>query len=243
MRALSDTGRRRAVAVAGAVVLLLIITAAVLAFGRDQADDDATPAPTSTTTAALAPTTTEEEGATCDQVAPSSSDLPTAPPTDLEFEVVNRGIVPVSDTYGPADRTSSVWDCFSRSPLGAVMAAVSISSRSVIGEDLVAVGKQQLVENEGQQVYLDFARSVGPEGVAGPAGGFNQPVGFRVESYTPDQAVVSLAARTPDGALSAAALTVLWQDDTWKLQLLDDGSETAALTALAGLDDYVAWGL
>lgn len=251
MRALSDTGRRRAVAVAVAVVLFLLITATVLALGPGRAGGDATPAPTSSATP-VAPTPTSaptasqtvgQQDSTCTQVAPPSQELPTTPPDDLDFEVVNRGIVPVSDTYGPVDRSTPVWDCFSRSPMGAAMAAVSISSMSVVGEDLVAVGEQQLVENPGQRVYLDFARSVGPEGVTGPTGGFNQPVGFRVESYTPDQAVVSLAARTPDGALSAAALTVLWQDNTWKLQLLDDGSETAVLTALSDLDDYVAWGL
>jgi hypothetical protein len=122
------------------------------------------------------------------------------------------------------------------------MAAASISVHRVVGDDLVALGEQQLVNNTGQQVYLDFARSQ-TGGSEAPAGGFNQAVGFRVDSYTPDQAVVSLAYRTPNGALSSAALTVLWQDETWKLQLFDDGSETAALTALADLDDFTTWGL
>jgi hypothetical protein len=127
--------------------------------------------------------------------------------------------------------------------MGAVMAAAGISTLRVVGEDLAAIGEQQLVENAGRQVYLDFVGGLGPDGVTPPSGGFNQPAGFRVDSYTPDQAVVSVASRTPNGALSAAGLTVLWQEGTWKLQLLDDGSETAALTPLVDLDDYVAWGL
>lgn len=241
MPALSDTGLRRAVLAAAVVVLLLLVAVGVLVAGGSRTDAAPVappgPAPTS-------PATTEASSdASCDQVAAPSNELPTAAPDDVEYEVVNRGIVPVSDTYGPADRTGPVWDCFSHSPLGAVMAADSISLLSVVGENLVAIGEQQLVENEGQQVYLDFVRNLGPEGVTGPEAGFNQAAGFRVESYTPDQAVISLAYRTPDGALSAAALTVVWQDGTWKLQLLPDGSETAALTPLVDLDDYVAWGL
>jgi hypothetical protein len=247
MAALTDTARRRAVVAGAVVVVFLVLVAGVLiaGAGRDEPTPAAEPAPPASTAPSTSPEPTPSATSTgggCDP-APASDELPTAPPADLEFEVVGRGIVPVSDTYGPTVRTGPVWDCFSRSPLGASMAAVSISALSVVGEDLVAIAEEQLVENEGQQVYLEFARTVGPEGVTGPAGGFNQPVGFRVDSYTADQAVVSLAARTPDGALSAAALTVVWQDDTWKLQLLADGSETAALTPLVDLDDYVAWGL
>ncbi|WP_298991885.1 hypothetical protein [uncultured Pseudokineococcus sp.] len=243
MAALTDTARRRAV-VGGAVAVVLALALVVVlltAGGRqDPAAEPAPSAPTSSPTSTSAPTEVAAADG-CDP-APASDQLPTAPPDDLEFEVVNRGIVPVSDTYGPTMRTDPVWDCFSRSPMGAVMAAASISVHRVVGEDLVAIGEQQLVENEGQQVYLDFARSQ-EGGSDAPAGGFNQAVGFRVDSYTPNQAVVSLAYRTPDGALSSAALTVLWQDDTWKLQLFDDGSETSALTALPDLDDYTTWGL
>lgn len=237
--ALSDTGRRRAVvAVAGVVVLVLLLAVAVWLVGRDSSE--AAPRPTG----AAPPVTSDDSGQdVCASVAAPSEERPTAAPDDVEYEVVDGGIIPVSDTYGPADRTGPVWECFSRSPMGAVMAAASISTARVVGEDLVAIGEQQLVENEGQQVYLDFVRDLGPEGVTGPEAGYNQPVGFRVESYTPDQAVISLAARSPDGALSAAALTVLWQDETWKLQLLPDGSETVALTPLVNLDAYVSWGL
>jgi len=247
MAALTDTARRRAVVAGAVVVVFLVLVAGVLIAGggRDEPTPAAEPAPSASTAPSTSPEPTSTAASTgdgCDP-APASEELPTAPPADLEFEVVDRGIVPVSDTYGPTVRTGPVWDCFSRSPMGAAMAAVSISTLRAVGEDLVAVGEQQLVENEGQQVYLDFVRDLGPEGVTAPAGGFNQPVGFRVESFTPDQAVISLADRTGNGALSASALTVVWQDDTWKLQLLADGSETAALTPLADLDDYVAWGL
>lgn len=244
MAALTDTARRRAVVGGAVAVLLALLLVVVLLTAGGRQGPAAEPAPASPTSSPTPASSSTAAAAAdgCDP-APASDQLPTAPPDDLEFEVVNRGIVPVSDTYGPAVRVGPVWDCFSRSPMGAVMAAASISVHRVVGQDLVAIGEQQLVENEGQQVYLDFARSVGPEGVSGPAGGFNQAVGFRVDSYTPSQAVVSLAYRTPDGALSSAALTVLWQDGTWKLQLFDDGSETSALTALPDLDDYTTWGL
>ncbi|MEJ5913178.1 hypothetical protein [Pseudokineococcus sp. 1T1Z-3] len=244
MAALSDTARRRAI-VAGAVVLVVLVLLAgvlVAGAGREDTSPVADPTPSAPSPSAAAAPTPAETGDGCDPASASEA-LPTTPPADLEFEIVDRAIVPVSDTYGPALRTGPVWDCFSHSPMGAVMAAASISTLRVVGEDLATIGERQLVENAGREVYLDFVRGLGPEGVTAPSGGFNQPAGFRVDSYTPEQAVVSVASRTPNGALSAAGLTVLWEDGTWKLQLLDNGSETAALTPLVNLDDYVAWGL
>ena len=222
------------------VLVLLVLTAVVGAVLRDGTAPATPPAAASTPAAGPAVTSTGTPG--CAQVAPPSSRVPTRPPADLRLEVENRALIPVSDTFGPAQRSGRVWTCFAHTPMGAVMAAQTISTRRVASPDRVQVGEQQLVHNRGRAVFLAAVRARSGDLGASP-GTFVQPAGFAVVSYTGDTAVVSSASRASDGTLRAATLTVLWTEDTWKLQLLPDGSDTPEVRAIATLEGYILWGL
>ncbi|MCE0540398.1 hypothetical protein LWF15_33385 [Kineosporia rhizophila] len=181
-----------------------------------------------------------------DGLAPPSSDRPTAAPADLQLRVENRALIPVSDTFGPAERSGDVWRCFAHTPMGAVMAAQVISTRRVASPYRVAVGQEQLVANTGRETFLAAARQI--DDVAAQPGTFVQPAGFTVRAFAEDSAVVALASRTASGQLRSATITLRWVESEqvggdWKVELLPDGSDTPALTPLSTLDGYLTWGL
>jgi hypothetical protein len=236
---------RRTVLIAAVVVAALLVAVIGWLVTQDEGNDGTRPGAQETRPTATDASSTPEgdEGSECQGLAGETDELPEGPPDDLSYEVENRAVIPVSDTYGPADRSGAVWTCFSHSPMGAVMAAETISTRRIASRDRVQVGEEQLVDNEGREVYLRAVRATDPDDLTAEPGTFAQPAGFRVESYTGESAVVALVWRHKDGVLRAGILTVVWEDDTWRLQLLPDGSDTAALTPVASLDDYIAWGL
>lgn len=226
--------------VAAVVVLALVVLAGVLAVVQRGGPDS--PASPPRPGSSAGPRAGAVPG--CANVAAPSTTTPTAPPDDLRLEVENRAVIPVSDRYGPATRTAGAWTCFSHSPMGAVMAAQSISTRRVSSPERVTVGEQQLVPNPGRDVYLKAVRARSAQDVQVAPGTFTQPAGFAVLNYSPASAVVLLASRSAkDGQLLSGTLTVVWVDGTWKLRLLPDGSDTPAVTPLTSLTGYIPWGL
>jgi hypothetical protein len=237
--------RPRTVLVAAAVIVAVVVALGVwlVVSGGGDSGTEATPPTGRSTSDAGTPSEGSAGNGSCSGVAGESSRLPTKPPADLDYEVENGAVIPVSDRYGPADRSGPVWTCFSHSPMGAVMAAESISTRRLASRDRVQVGEEQLVDNEGRRIFLEAARARDPDELTAEPGTFVQPAGFRVESYNPETAVIASVSRSKTGQLRVATLTVVWQDKTWKLQLLPDGGDTAALTPVADLDGFVRWGL
>ena len=69
-----------------------------------------------------------------------------------------------------------------------------------------------------------------------PDGGFEQIAGFRVISYDPNVAVVSVASqRLPTDAIQVTTSTVRWADGDWKAQLEPDGGESPYATQIPDL--------
>ncbi|MFI0451420.1 hypothetical protein [Actinomadura sp. 6N118] len=69
-----------------------------------------------------------------------------------------------------------------------------------------------------------------------------QIAGFRIVSYTPQNAVVGTVSRDPArGARTARTTTVKWDGD-WKLAPTPEGSTGSAPQVANSLSGYVFWG-
>ncbi len=156
-----DSGRSRWMLVLGITIVVLALAALFLQEREDAGGQERYPDVTGTPS--LAPPVSDppsagERSQRCgDGLAPPSSDRPTAAPADLQLRVENRALIPVSDTFGPAERSGDVWRCFAHTPMGAVMAAQVISTRRVASPYRVAVGQEQLVANTGRETFLAAA--------------------------------------------------------------------------------------
>lgn len=181
---------------------------------------------------------------------PSSQDLtvPVTTPKGLTWSWWAGELEPASATAGPAHVSGAVTSGYARTPLGAVIAAQQIASRYLASPNggWRAVTLAQVVPGPGRDAYLKARAKVSD---AAPAAGYAQPAGFRYVSWTPDVAVVQLAAQLPgrsgDGLLvgyQVATATLLWLDGDWRLQLQPDGGVSPTATRVPTPSGFVLWG-
>lgn len=178
--------------------------------------------------------------------APAAVDwsTPTAAPADLRWQPVNvdrlTTWVPLSQSYGPASAGVGEWGSWSQSPTGAVMAAWTISAYV---PDNTALRAYMLDHAITTTEFLDAALAKRP--ADGPAAPHvkRTPTGFRVDSYTPTQAVISLresvAIAGGDPSVTASTVKVRWQSGDWRVVYLPD-DYAAVQDPPAG--SFVAWG-
>lgn len=229
---MTDTKRSRGLLVAVAVLLLLLgLSLLALLLTRDD-DGPEQPAPSVIPTAGIPGASTVPT-----EVVPPPL---TAAPAGVTWELFEGVALPVSRTDGPTRTQGPVHAGFSRTPTGALLADMQISSRILVdrqADDLREVAQAQLVEGPGKTAYLNLISRLTINDP--PSNGYAQIVGFRYITYTPDLAVISRATRDQSGRLQVATDTVRWVDGDWKLEKPTTGlQQPQVVQDLAG---YVPW--
>ncbi len=236
-----------------AVVAVVIVAIALwMVLGRGDRKSNASPPPTPTLSGATSasvstsPSTPAESasrpvGSNYDSacgLSGGTTTVPTDTPPGVEWQNVDGWYLPVSNSNGPGKRIpDGPWSCFSRTPTGAVIAAYTVAERVGVAKDFKAVVTQQTVPGVGQSTLL----AQGPKPPS--AEGVTIPVGFLVDSYTNDDATVTLYVR--QGAVSATcSLHVQWfggPKGDWLLRLETDGGTSSGCIQGAP-NRYVKWG-
>ena len=214
--------RRKRLLAAFVVLSVLVVSLIALLLSRDEPQEAATPRTVSTPSAEAvpAPLTTAPAGVTWE-----------------DFQGVS---LPTSRTDGPSRIDGPVHAGYSRTPTGALLAAAQIRVRALATPgvpDLLRVVDEQFAPGPGKAAYRELISTV--TDTSPPTGGYTQYVGFRYLSYTPDLAVISLAARGGSGVLRASTATVRWLDGDWRLEKAADGQEPGQV--LQDTAGYVPW--
>lgn len=216
---------------ASALVLVLILGMALLVIFTPK-KDETSPAAGPSAPASTAPSSPAAKDG-CNVPAGDTSSTPKMP-EDLRWEAKNGWTWPVSDTYGPTARKGDFGVCFARSPLGAALMAVSLNTASN-------------TLNYKQALNLYLADSPGKNyALAQPEGENAEPIsysGFIVDSFTPDNAQVTLVFSTPDTStgFTGLPLSFRWVDGDWKQVILDDGSMFRGQAIEPQRGDFVEW--
>ncbi|MET8317527.1 hypothetical protein ABZU78_25645 [Rhodococcus erythropolis] len=170
-----------------------------------------------------------------------------AAPQQVTWESYRGVAVPVSAVDGPTSVSAKIPFGYSRTPQGVVMAAIQGQSRLALAPDETWAQTAQLltVPGRGRDAYAVARVMTSITTEADPAQ-TAQFAGFRIEDYSPDEAVVWLATRMPDAALSASPTSLLWQNGDWKITLPDPQPETSEAAPtdpvpLTSLDGYTAF--
>lgn len=213
---------------ASIIILALVVGMAILIIANPTKDDTKAPAAGESSPSA---TPVAKEG--CDVPVGDTSSTPKMP-KDLRWEAKDGWTWPVSDTYGPTQENDGYGVCFARSPLGAALMAVNFNSSTNV------LGKQEAIElyvvdSPGKDVQL-----------AKPATENATPVsysGFIVDSFSQDQAQVTLVFATPNTAtgFTGLPLSFRWVDGDWKQEVLDDGSLFRGQPIEPQRGDFVEW--
>ncbi|WP_193614285.1 hypothetical protein [Nocardioides lijunqiniae] len=165
--------------------------------------------------------------------------IPAGGPSNVDWVIVDGLAAPRSAELGPGESSNNVQECFARSAAGAVLAASNFyADGNASSVDQAQLIEQRVAPGPGHDAALALAES-GEEGL--PVA--TEIVGFRVDSYEPKQATVSIAVRATEGQyagqLVAGRVELVWRDGDWLVVLAPDGQpQTSMLSSLA---DYVEW--
>ena len=162
--------------------------------------------------------------------------IPTSPPTGVTWSLVQGVAVPSSPGDGPTlHDKAGVGYCYSHTPLGALLAASNLGQ---------GTGSQQAVQDSvlaHSVVPNAYAKQVAATPADGqPAPGGVQLAGFRVITYSPEQASIALAYRAGSTTDSYAQLTfaMQWYEGDWR-DVTQPGPSAAvtngSVPSLAGL--------
>jgi hypothetical protein len=216
---MSRTAVRRAV-IAGAVAAAVLVGVGVWAAVADRSTSSAVPAP--------APAAVAPESA-CG--LPGSAEGSTPPAT---WEDAGGGwTLPVTVSDGPGVRDPhGPWSCYTRTPIGAVLAGYVISMRMGLADDWQAVVRTQTQPGPGQQAALGTPPA--------PMTDMVQLRGFRVVAFDGARATVGYYLHTSGGEYDCTA-NLAWVGGDWRLLLQDDGSSLSGCTR--GVPEtFTPWG-
>lgn len=181
---------------------------------------------------------------TCPATTPGTT-IPAAAPNGVSWQLYHTVALPFSAIDGPRLMDGLKARCYSRSPVGALLAGMQITTRYVISFAWWDVAEGQIAAGAGRDLYITQRRAA--EELSGPAGppkpgDMRQFSGFRFVSYTPDVAVIQLLRRSVGGDLVGTVHTLVWVDGDWKLQLQPDGSDASITQDVDSLSGFVSWG-
>lgn len=220
--------------IASAAVAVVLIALGVAYVALPSPSAGQTPAPASPATAAAA-ATAQAGQSVCglpagDQRYPSVG-LPT------RWELLGRVAVPTDPKgIGPGKVEGSVRTCYQHSPTGALYAAANAfgtsalpNGQTILFKDLAATSpmRDRYLATPPAQDSMDSSTSA-------------QIGGFKVVSYTPDSATISLGMKVTQAANAgyvAVTYALRWEAEDWKI-VLEDSNPSGSLKDLS---DFVPW--
>lgn len=217
-----------AVVVVGVIVVLgiFVLVSSLLAPAK-------TPPITEPTTA---PTQSAADASVCGlEGFEATSSLTKAP--EVKWELVGTVAVPVDPTVGPgAIDDDGFRSCFAHTAEGALFATINYFALSSDARTFPRI--PELIEP-----------GPGRDAAASAAGGEQtantrlQVAGFKVNSYTGEEAVIDVvwSVTTSGGRLVSLPIVLHWVDGDWKIALTEKGQLPFSSAPLENLGGYIPW--
>lgn len=217
--------------VVGVIALAAIVLLGTFLFrgGDNNADPTPTPAPTASATANADPSVCGLDG------FEETSSLDAAP--DNKWELVGTVASPTDPAAGPGEVDGTFRSCYAHTAEGALFASVNYLALST--DDRNRADLWQLLADG---PIKDQVKEAGQSPSDSTTSTRLQVAGFKINSYTPEEAVVDVAytVTSQGGALVSVPTVLRWQDGDWKVVLSDSGApiKPSQLTNLGG---YIPW--
>jgi len=166
--------------------------------------------------------------------------IPTSPPTGVTWSLNAGFAVPSSAADGPTlHGAAGIAYCYSHTPLGALLAASNLGRGTGTPQQVQdAVLNLSVVPNE---YSAQVART--PATADDQSGAGIQFAGFRIISYSPDQASITLATRVPGRTDTYPQLTVAmqWYAGDWRAVPQAGPALFVAVASAPSLAGFVPW--
>jgi len=229
--------RSRGFIVAASIVgLIAVIAVIALVVGLFNGNNDATPPTPTTSPAASTAPGKDEEASVCGLPGfEEAGTIDSAPET--EWELVGTVAAPTdSEGAGPGKVESNGFrSCYAHTPEGALFAAVGYFA---VASDTRNTNRLYELLADGSVKDQLKATPVPAEAGADRL----QVAGFKINSYSADEAVVDVAwSVTSQGGVLVSFPTVLkWEAGDWKVVIGDSGPAFAP-SPLENLGGYIPW--
>ncbi len=166
----------------------------------------------------------------------TESSLTAAPAT--KWELVGTVAAPSDPKVGPGKVSSDgIRSCYAHTAEGALYAIVNYMALASDARTLPHL--PELVEpGKGRDAAV---AATSPD--AAPSNSRLQVAGFKVNSYSSDEAVIDVAwtVTSSGNQLVSLPLVMHWVDGDWKVSLTDDGKFPFASAPLESLGGYIPW--
>jgi len=170
----------------------------------------------------------------------SDQTVPTSPPSGVTWSLNAGFAVPSSATDGPTlHGPAGIGYCYSHTPLGALLAASNLGRGTGTPQQVQdAVLNLSVVPNE---YSAQVAKTPAPPDDQSGAG--IQLAGFRIVSYFPDQASITLATRVPGRTDTYPQLTVSmqWYEGDWRAVPQAGPALFVTVASAPSLAGFVPW--
>ena len=223
--------------IAAAVVVGVIVLAAIVVLVTSlMGGGDEPPVATPTSASSSAPTSSAADESICGlEGFETANSLASAPAT--EWELVGTVAAPKDpEGTGPGvTEENGFRSCYAHTAEGALFAAVSYVA---VNSD--SRNTARLYELLAAGPVRDELQSTTQPGDASATR--LQVAGFKINSYTSDEAVVDVAwqVTSEGGSLVSMPTVVKWEDGDWKVYISEDGP-TFAASPLENLGGYFPW--
>jgi len=166
--------------------------------------------------------------------------IPTSPPSGVNWSLNAGFAVPSSAADGPKlHGAAGIGYCYSHTPLGALLAASNLGRGTGTPQETQdAVLNLSVVPNEYSAQVASTPATADDQSGAGI-----QFAGFRIISYSPDQASITLATKVPGRTDTYPQLTVAmqWYAGDWRAVPQAGPALFVAVASAPSLAGFVPW--
>jgi len=165
--------------------------------------------------------------------------IPTSPPAGVTWSLNAGFAVPSSAADGPTlHGAAGVGYCYSHTPVGALLAASNLGHGTGTPQEIQDASLDHSLVTNQYTSQLAGTPATGEGGTGGV-----QLAGFRIVSYSPDQASITLAASVSARTDAYPQLTVAmqWQDGDWRAVPQAGPALFVTVASAPSLAGFVPW--
>ena len=218
------------VAAAGIVAIAVVVLVVVILLGIFAPVKQADPAPQQSEAVPVPSASASADTGECNVPVGDTSYRPKMP-KDLRWAAAQGLTWPVSASVGPTKGKDGFPACFARSPLGAALFGTTTVYGIWASGDSRKATDFYTLDGPGKPILLE--KSSGKKLAQSVADAGWSAAGFIVDSFTPDEAQVTIVFGTPGSqtGYTGFPLTLRWNKGDWRVKVLDTGAVWTAATA------------
>ena len=222
--------------IAAAVVVGIIVLAAIVVILTSViggGSDEPTSAPTDVTPSSTSPTASADDESVCGlEGFETTNTLDQAPSND--WALVGTVAAPEDpEGAGPGENTDGIRTCYAHTAEGALFMTVNFAA---MGTDASLQGRLTPLIAPGT------GRDAAENAPTGSASNLRaQVAGFKIASYSTEEATVDLALNYSSGELVSLPIKLVWAEGDWKIQMTDQGTLPLSPSPLENLGGYIPW--